>query len=234
MKIFSKRRILGFSLAIFCSPLALWGEESLRTKQDLHALGVEKFFQAEITPALAAWDAYVKANPKDLPYHWQRGIALYYAERWADGRAQFEEHVKVNPEDVENSVWHFLCLTREKSLDEARKKILPVTKDARVPMSEILRLFRGTGSTAEVLAAAEAMPTEGDARRDALCYAHLYLGLFAEAEGKTEIAKSHLLKAAVDFSMPHYMGKVAKVHCQLRGWLPKPTPSEATKTKSAP
>src|SRR3954471_8594126 len=38
----------------------------------------------------------VNALDKDAaPHNWQRGIALYYAGRFADGAAQFEEHRKV-------------------------------------------------------------------------------------------------------------------------------------------
>lgn len=187
-------------------------------KPDLQTTGTALFFEGKIKEALIAWDAYLKDHPGAGPYHWQRGIALYYAERWADGKAQFESHVTVNPQDVENSVWHFLCVARQKSIEEARKALLPVTKDLRVPMAEVLKLFAGTGSSDDVLRAANQV-ADADAKRDALCFAHLYLGLYAEAEGKHDSAKIHLLRSAVDFSMPHYMGRVAKLHCQIRGWL---------------
>ena len=186
---------------------------------DLQSEGVRYFYEGKMKEALASWDGYLKEHPEQLPYHWQRGIALYYAERWAEGRAQFEEHVKVNSQDVENSVWHFLCVAREKNVEEARKALLPVTRDSRVPMRQVLDLFAGKATEQDVLAAAEAVP-EGESKRDALCYAHLYLGLYAEAQGKTELAKEHLMKSAVDYAQPHYMGTVAKVHCRLRGWLP--------------
>lgn len=191
----------------------------LPAQEDLQELGAKQFFEGKIKQSLTTWDVYLKEHPAALPYHWQRGIALYYAERWAEGRAQFEAHVKVNPQDVENSVWHFLCVARQSSVEEARKALLPVTKDVRVPMRQVLDLFGGTGTAAAVLAAAEALP-EPAAQRDALCYAHLYLGLYEEALTHPEAAKAHLLKSSVDYAMPHYMGKVAKLHCQLRGWLP--------------
>lgn len=187
--------------------------------ETLQTEGVNHFFAGKIKESLISWDAYLKLRPTDGPYHWQRGIALYYAERWKDGREQFESHVTVNSEDVENSVWHFLCVAREKSIEEARKALLPVTKDGRVPMSQVLKLFAGKATKADVLAAAEA-ESDPESKRNALCFAHLYLGLFEEVSGNKDAAKEHMLKSAVDFSMPHYMGKVAKVHCELRGWLP--------------
>ena len=64
--------------------------------------------------AVADFDAYLKLKPTEGPYHWRRGIALYYAGKYAEGAKQFESHKAVNPEDVENAVWHFLCVAREK------------------------------------------------------------------------------------------------------------------------
>jgi lipoprotein NlpI len=61
----------------------------------------------------------------------------------------------------------------------------------------------------------------GDSRqqRNQLCYAHLYLGLYAEANGNMGKAKDHILQAAGPYSMDHYMGRVAHVHARVRGWL---------------
>jgi hypothetical protein len=59
---------------------------------------------------------------------------------------------------------------------------------------------------------------EGPQKRNQLCYAHLYLGLYFEALGDNDKAKEHILKAAVDYKMDHYMGRCAQVHAKLRGW----------------
>ena len=85
-------------------------------------------------------------------------------------------------------------------------------------MREILDLFAGRATPEAVLAAAEAGPEP--ARRNQLCYAHLYLGLYSEAIGDAEKAKQHMLLAADRYSMDHYMGRGAQVHCRLRGWMP--------------
>ena len=61
-----------------------------------------------------------KAVPDEAPYLWQRGIALYYAGRYDDCRRQFESHRSVNPDDVENAAWHFLCVARAESPAKAR------------------------------------------------------------------------------------------------------------------
>ena len=184
-----------------------------------YARGEEHFFAGRIKESLVEWDAQVKEDPSSLPGHWQRGLALYYAGRYTDGRAQFEAHQKVNSEDVENAAWHFLCVAKAESVDAARKTFIPITRDTRVPMKEIHALYAGKGKPEDVLVAAEA--GEGipaNARNRRLCYAHLYLGLYHEALGEAAKAKAHLLKAAAIAPAANYMGQVAVVHCRLREW----------------
>jgi len=177
---------------------------------------VRLFFAAEPAASARLFDRVAAALPEREPELWQRGIALYYAERFADGRSQFELHERVNPNDVENPAWHYLCVAREKGVAAAREAMLPVGDDARVPMREILDLFAGRGDEADVLAAAGRGP-EAD-RRNQLCYAHLYLGLHAEAAGDAAAAQRHITAAAGTYRMDHYMGRVAGVHARLRGW----------------
>ena len=83
-------------------------------------------------------------------------------------------------------------------------------------MKEILDLYAGRGDEAAVLDAAS--QGAGQALRNQLCYAHLYLGLHAEVTGDSEKAKHHIVQAAGPFKMDHYMGKVAVMHATLRGW----------------
>ena len=183
---------------------------------------VRLFFAAQPVESANAFDLLVKAQPASEPELWQRGLALYYANRFDDGRRQFEIHRTVNPADVENVAWHFACVARDKGPAAARQAIIPVGADGRVPMKEILDLFAGRAEPAAVLAAAEAGPEA--VRRNQLCYAHLYLGLYAEAIGDADAAKRHMLLAAGPFSMDHYMGKVAQVHVRIRGWEPAAKP----------
>lgn len=184
-----------------------------------YAKGEEHFFAGRIREALVEWDAQVKEKPSSLPGHWQRGLALYYAERYADGRAQFEAHQRVNSEDVENAAWHFLCVAKLEGVDAARKAFIPITRDTRVPMKEIHALYAGKGKPEDVLKAAEGGDGISATARDRQrCYAHLYLGLYHEALGDAAKAKAHLLKAAALAPAANYMGRVAVVHCTVRGW----------------
>lgn len=189
-----------------------------QSPDELFRDGVELFFAAKPAESSQAFDKLIALDPTSEPQLWQRGLSLYYADRFEDGRKQFESHRTVNPNDVENPAWHFACVARLDGLDAAREAMLPVGPDRRVPMREIIAYYRGEGDAAAVLAAAEA----GDERsqRNQLCYAHLYLGLFAEATGDAEAAEEHITLAAGRYSMDHYMGRVAQVHATLRGWEP--------------
>ena len=134
---------------------------------------------------------------------------MYYAGRYDDCRRQFESHRTVNPDDVENAVWHFLCVARAESPAKARAALLPVGPDARVPMREVYQMFRGTLTPEQVLSAAGSQPA-------ALFYAQLYVGLYFEAQGMTARALEHIKIAAADrFEREGgYMHMVARVHAR--------------------
>ena len=178
--------------------------------------GVENFYAGKIDTSIDDFDAFLAVFPERKPHHWQRGISLYYADRFVDGKRQFEIHQNVNSQDVENAVWHFLCTARipDRGLEHARKHFIPITKDPRIPMKEVHALFAGDGSPEAVLKAAQNAPNLQ--RANALCYAHLYLGLYYEALGQPDLSLIHIKKAATDFAQPHYMGQVARVHLELR------------------
>ena len=188
--------------------------------QALQQRGQDRFFAADIKGSIADFDGFLKLFPERDPHHWQRGISHYYAEQYANGKAQFERHQDVNSQDVENAVWHFLCAVRAPggSVEAARKEFININADGRVPMKQIHALFEGSGDEAAVIEAAGNANADPQGLRNHLCYAHLYLGLYHEALGNDIKAEAHMRKAAVDYRMDHYMGKVAQVHAQLRGW----------------
>jgi lipoprotein NlpI len=174
--------------------------------RDLFDRGVSDFQSVRIEASVAAFDRLVKIAPDAMPQLWQRGIALYYAGRFQDCRTQFEAHRTVNPNDVENAAWHFLCVARAESPAKAKAALLPVGPDSRVPMSEIYRMFRGELSVEEILKA-------GGAQREGQFYAELYAGLYLEALGKPRQALKHIRNAAADrHSASGYMHTVARVH----------------------
>jgi lipoprotein NlpI len=183
----------------------------LETADMFNRRGSAYFKAGRIKQSIEDFDRAIEIEPRSEPGHWQRGISHYYAERFEDGRAQFELHQTVNPRDVENGVWHFLCAAKVVGVEEARKQLLPISGDPRVPMTEVYQLFRGQVEPDAVVAAAGT----GDQQ---LFYAHLYLGLYFEAMGEEAKAAEHIRKAADEYPVGHYMWEVARVHRQLRGW----------------
>lgn len=177
--------------------------------------GWSHFRLGRFPESVADFDKVIELRPEQAPHHWQRGIVLYYTGRFDDGRKQFELHQTVNPRDVENAAWHFLCTARQSGIEKARRTLIPIEGDPRVPMKQVQALFAGTTQPDEVLAAARAGQTGPDRLNDALFYAHLYLGLYHEATGDTGKAREHILKAATGFEADHAMGDVARVHARV-------------------
>lgn len=167
--------------------------------------------------AVAAFDRFLKLQPKFAPDHWRRGIALYYAGKFDEGRKQFDLHRTVNPEDVENSAWHYLCNARATSPKKARAELISVSKDARVPMREVLELFAGKLKPQDVLDAAEKAGLAGERMKEARFYAHLYVALYFESEGDKAKAKEHLTTAVEKYKIGHYMWDVGDAH--LKGLM---------------
>lgn len=187
------------------------------TPDSLLRAGIKAFFDAKPAESVAAFDRMIDLDPDVAPQLWQRGLSLYYAAKFKEGREQFELHQTVNPNDVENAAWHFICVAKTDGLEAARKALIPIKGDDRVPMKEVHDLFAGKGTEEDVMKAAN-VDAGLEAKRNHLCYAHLYLGLYHEALGHTEQAKVHMVKAATEYQMDHYMGKCAEVHVKLRGW----------------
>ncbi len=173
----------------------------------------QDFLAGRVEASVDGFDQVARARPDAAPQFWQRGIALYYVGRFEDCRRQFESHRRVNPNDVENAAWHFLCVAREQSPQAALEALLPVGRDTRSPMREIYEMFAGRMTPQDVLSAAN------DPR--ARFYAHLSRALYHDADGREQAAREEILRAAAErFSgVGGYMHGVAVVH---RDRLPAP------------
>ena len=196
----------------FGSALAAAGAVLLaQGPKDLLDRAVDEFAAGRFAQSAATFDEAAKMIPQEAPYLWQRGIALYYAGRYTDCRRQFESHRTVNPDDVENAAWHFLCVAREQTPEKARGALLPVGPDPRPPMREVYQMFRGALSPEDVLKAAGTRPL-------GQFYAHLYIALYSEAMGRKDLALQHIKAAAADQYAPvgGYMHMVATVHLRSR------------------
>ena len=113
----------------------------------------------------------------------------------------------MNPADVENAAWHFLCVARAESPQQARTALLPVGDDPRPPMRQIYQMLRGEVAPEAVIKAA----SRGASAR---FYAHLYVALYAEAVGDVRAAREHITEAAKPeyTDAGGYMQTVARIH----------------------
>jgi lipoprotein NlpI len=178
--------------------------------------GGVQFKLGNIAKSLEDFDTQIKLHPREGPPHWRRGISLYYADKFAEGVAQFVTSDKAEPQDVENAVWHLLCNARVVGLESARKQMLKVQNDRRVPMMEVYALFAGTSTPEKVLQKATAGSSNEKENKEQLFYAHLYIGLYDEMIQQPEKSLEHIQKAASDYPNSHYMMDVARVHAKLR------------------
>ena len=207
-------RIEHWALSIVCAcallfPARLHAQQPA-SPQALFDKAVDDYREGRAAESAAGFDRLAALVPSEAPQLWQRGIALYAAGRYQDCRRQFESHLTVNPNDVENAAWHFLCVARAESPARAREALLPVGPDARVPMRQVYEMYRGRLTPDAVIAAA------GDSASGRF-YAELYVGLYLEAMGNPRAALAHMAKAADDryVSIGGYMHMVARM--QLRG-----------------
>lgn len=184
------------------------------TDAGLLQLRAETYFRSgDYEKSIPDFDKVVELKPAFKAENWQRGIALYYVGRFKDGAEQFEEHHRVNPDDVENTFWYFLCLAKQESIEAARKKIIPSRGDARAPLMEIYKLVRGELSPADVEKAIEQFPADSSRRTQAEFYGYLYLGLWFDLANDKPKAIDFLKKSLAANSRG-YMADVAKVHLQ--------------------
>jgi len=200
---------------LLCMATAASAADLPETASEFVSRGMQRFRENKIAESIQDFDRAAKLEPRVAPHLWQRGISLYYAGEFQKGRLQFESHKTVNPHDVENATWHFICVARTDGVEAARESLIKIdtTRDTRVPMSEVYRFYAGRGSKDAVIEAAETVGTER-----ARMYSHLYLGLYYEAAGEADKARSHMRKAAAAKLQDHYMHDVAKIHLLQRKW----------------
>ena len=184
---------------------AAFAQQHANDPQAIFNKAVADFRSGRIAESAAGFDKVAKLAPDSAPQLWQRGIALYYAGRYQDCRAQFESHRTVNPDDVENAAWHFLCVARAETPAKAKAALLPVGPDPRVPMRQIYQMFKGEIRAEQMLASA-------GTTAEAQFYAHLYAGLYFEATGNRERARAEITAAADRYTVGGYMHDVAIVH----------------------
>jgi tetratricopeptide (TPR) repeat protein len=171
------------------------------------------FRLGQIDESIRDFDRVIQMQGSIKPYLWERGIALYYGKRYQDGADQFQSHREVNADDVENSVWHFLCRAKTDGLDVARKGLFPGDDDRRPPMKDVLRMFAGELTPDEVVKIADNFEGNDLEKRSAKFMGYAYVALYYHALDKPEDSR-RWMEAAVKQDVGGYMLDVARIHLQ--------------------
>ncbi|CAD6231444.1 unnamed protein product [Miscanthus lutarioriparius] len=125
--------------------------------------GMQLFRQGDVAGSLAEFDRAIDMDPRQKQYLWQRGLSLYYLDRFEEGAEQFRIDVAANPNDTEESIWCFLC--------EAQ-----VGLDSRPVMREAYVLLKVISAKVDLVAN---FSSGSDAE---IFYSSLYAGLYYESQ----------------------------------------------------
>jgi lipoprotein NlpI len=107
-------------------------------------------------------------------------------------------------------------MAKSEGVERARRSLLKIKDDRRVPMMQVYALFAGKCEPDDVLAAARAGAAAAEELNQRLFYAHLYLGLYFDAGGDATRAREHIATAADEHRIGHYMWHVARVHRMMQ------------------
>ncbi|XP_059652360.1 uncharacterized protein LOC132299633 [Cornus florida] len=194
---------------------AITGGNSAREAVLAVRRGMLLFRQGDVLGSVMEFDKAIELDPRQKAYLWQRGLSLYYLDRFEEGAEQFRLDVAQNPNDTEESIWCFLCEAQLYGADEARRRFLQVGRDPRPVMRGAYNMFKDGGDPEKLVAAFSS------SQESEYFYASLYAGLYYESEKKADEAKLHILAACQSpygIRSDDYMASLAKVHCVCRNW----------------
>lgn len=155
---------------------AIAGGNSAREALIAIRRGMQLFRQGDVPGSVVEFDKAIELDPRQKAYLWQRGLSLYYLDRFEEGAEQFRIDVAQNPNDTEESIWCFLCEAQLYGVDEARKRFLEVGRDPRPVMREAYNMFKDGGDPEKLVEAFSS------GRESEHFYASLYAGLYYECQ----------------------------------------------------
>ena len=106
-------------------------------------------------------------------------------------------------------------VARVDGVEKARRAILKIGRDRRVPMMTVYELFKGDAKPEDVLKSVERGKPNAAEKNARLFYAHLYLGIWFDLTGEPKKALTHLQQSVDQGKVHPYMWEVARVHRDL-------------------
>ncbi|QDU62822.1 Lipoprotein NlpI precursor [Planctomycetes bacterium Pan216] len=164
------------------------------------------------------FDSMLDVLPSYRPRLWQRGISLYYLDRFPESAEQFVVHHEANSTDRENGIWKFMAQSRDEGTDKARREMIEYTQFDREPFPDLYDMFAGKKTPEEVLDRIQKEEMTTNERDKRLFFGHLYVGIHHDLQGNRAKALAHLREAVRNpwgqkaGGGPTYMWHVARIH----------------------
>jgi aryl-alcohol dehydrogenase-like predicted oxidoreductase len=164
------------------------------------------------------FDAILAIDASLSPLLWQRGLALFYQGSYAAGAAQFLNDVTANGNDVEEVVWHHLCLCQLRAPEfpahaaahMRAPSLLACGFDDRPVMHLVQQLYE-SGATNPAEGARRVLPS---LMTDHGSYGRFYAALWLEVVCRDHAAALPLFAAAAEAPTEDFMGRVMRMHAR--------------------
>ena len=89
-------------------------------------------------------------DAKNADILWQRGISLYYLNRFDDAVEQFARDVRLNPRDSEEAIWALVSQARKGgNFEDLQKDIIKIEGELRPYIKTAYDVFAGTKPVSE-------------------------------------------------------------------------------------
>jgi lipoprotein NlpI len=176
----------------------------------------------DVEGSIRKFDDAIQLRPELRRLLWQRGLSLYYADRFNDCAQQFRDDIALNPQDAEEIVWTALCESRFRTggFAEAVTHMPELPLPERRPvMRAVLSLFRGANGAEKQLMGVGNTAADSSKSSPDYFYSRLYLSLWHEAQGHTGESAAFIRDAVnseYGRTSRDYMAALAKVHAKLR------------------
>ncbi|SQH77887.1 lipoprotein precursor [Shewanella benthica] len=155
-------------------------------------IGIYYTQEGQFESAYEAFDAVLELSPEYDYAYLNRGIALYYGERYALAVADMQSFYALDPKDGYRALW--LYLTQSAQDPQQAKANLAMSQPELAPnawSSVLVDFYLGEKSRAEVFAAAKVGLSHPNEYAERLCEAYFYLAKIAQEQGQYSDAANY-------------------------------------------
>ncbi|MCL1061117.1 lipoprotein NlpI [Shewanella benthica] len=155
-------------------------------------IGIYYTQEGQFESAYEAFDAVLELSPEYDYAYLNRGIALYYGERYELAVADMQSFYALDPKDGYRALW--LYLTQSAQDPEQAKANLILSQPELAPnawSSVLVDYYLGKKSREEVFAAAKVGLSHPNEYAERLCEAYFYIAKIAQEQGQYSDAANY-------------------------------------------